>query len=59
MSQNGADTEEKLNRQGSSAYLEYIKAGGNVCVLFGLLVLIICGQVASNCSDLWVTYWYV
>ncbi|KAF2905534.1 hypothetical protein ILUMI_00648 [Ignelater luminosus] len=49
--------EETSAKMGASAYLEYAKAGGSACTLFLVAFLFIAGQVASNCTDLWVTFW--
>lgn len=50
-------SEETTPKSGASVYLEYAKAGGNACTLFLVAFLFIAGQAASNCTDLWVTFW--
>ncbi|XP_018576132.1 probable multidrug resistance-associated protein lethal(2)03659 isoform X2 [Anoplophora glabripennis] len=41
----------------TSTYLEYCRAGGTIFLLLFLFFLLIIAQMASNASDLWVTYW--
>lgn len=49
--------EEATTKSENSVYWQYARAGGNFCVLFGLLLMLVFGQVTSNSADFWVTYW--
>ncbi|XP_066155396.1 probable multidrug resistance-associated protein lethal(2)03659 [Euwallacea fornicatus] len=41
----------------SSVYWKYLKAGGNVCVIFCLIVTFVMCQGAANGAEYFVTYW--
>ncbi|KAJ8916751.1 hypothetical protein NQ315_013956 [Exocentrus adspersus] len=41
----------------TSIYVEYCRAGASILILLFLIFLLIIAQMASNASDLWVTYW--
>lgn len=43
---------------GGYVYKEYLKAGGNWCVIFTLSILFILTQVFASGSDYFITYWY-
>lgn len=60
--ENDDEPEENKEAMGSGAiptstYAEYYRHGAGLFVLLFLVFLLIIAQMASNASDLWVTYW--
>lgn len=43
----------------TSVYWQYFKAGGNVCVIFLLILAFLVCQGAANGAEYFVTYWYI
>lgn len=44
---------------GCYVYSSYFKAGGNCCVVFGVVLLFILTQFLASAGDYFITYWYV
>lgn len=42
---------------GSYVYMQYFKAGGNVCIVLTLFTLFVLTQLAASGSDYFITYW--
>ncbi|EFA04472.2 putative multidrug resistance-associated protein lethal(2)03659-like Protein [Tribolium castaneum] len=52
-----SDDMEDLDYSNSSPFKDYIKASGNKCAVFGLLLVLLLGQSACSAADYWVTFW--
>ncbi|XP_044268658.1 ATP-binding cassette sub-family C member 4-like [Tribolium madens] len=48
---------EDLDYSNSSPFKDYIKASGNYCAIFSLLLVLLLGQSACSAADYWVTFW--
>ncbi|XP_044730121.1 probable multidrug resistance-associated protein lethal(2)03659 [Chrysoperla carnea] len=53
------ETQELMEKGsvGGSVLWKYLRASGSLCFFIYLIVLLLLSQIASNCSDLWVTEW--
>lgn len=55
-----ADENAELIAKGklkASVYYKYFRAGGSICTLILLVLVLLIGQMASSGADYWVTYW--
>lgn len=53
------ETEELMAKGALSGkvYIEYIKSGGSMLMMFFLVFLLSIAQGSNNAGDLWLTYW--
>lgn len=40
-----------------SIYIEYFRSGGNLCVVFVIVILFLLAQTAASVADWWMAYW--
>ncbi|XP_075236424.1 ATP-binding cassette sub-family C member 4-like [Lycorma delicatula] len=48
---------EVVKRPGHSVYLDYFRAGSNICTVLIIAILFIFTQVIGSCADYFVSYW--
>ncbi|XP_018322246.1 multidrug resistance-associated protein 4 [Agrilus planipennis] len=51
------ENEEKVNKLGAKAYVDYARSGGNFFILAGVIIMLVAAQLASSAADYWTSYW--